>query len=149
METKIYNQRLVKFAKHLAKQKTHPEMGEYSYAILCDLTGEKEVQFGVCFHAWIFNDLPLLFPEQWYFNDHLKEPFLMGLDAEEGSIAGIFDFFGLNPHEFAHLFDLDGSQQPHLFGGNFLIEDSTGEDISNNIFQLILHKNNRTHFEEN
>ena len=93
METKIFNQRLVRFAKHLAKIKTHPKMGEYNYAVLCAIQHEKQVEFGTCFHAWIFDDLPLLFPEHWYFNDKLKEPFLIGVAEEDGSVSGVFDFF--------------------------------------------------------
>ncbi|WP_317898919.1 hypothetical protein [Aurantibacillus circumpalustris] len=140
MKTKIFDQRLIKFAKHLAKIKTHPRMGEYSYAVFCAIEHGKEIQFATCFHAWIFEDLPLLFNESWYFNDKLKEPFLIGLDEEEGSIAGVFDFFNLGPHEFAHLFDLEGLQQPYYYGGTFLNENATCEHISKNIFRFIEHK---------
>jgi hypothetical protein len=148
METKIYNERLIKFAKHLAKIKTHPQMGEYNYAILCGIEHEKQVEFATCYHAWIFDDLPLLFNE-WYFNSKLNESFLIGVAEEDGSVAGVFDFFGLSPHEFRHLFDVDGMQEPYYYGGTFLDGDSNGEEISKNIFRFIQCKTALINFDQN
>lgn len=151
METKIFNQRLIKFAKHLAKIKSHPMMGEYHCAILYEIEKGKEVQFEVCLHAWLFLEMHLLFPEDWYYNDKLERPFLnaIGLSEDDGFLSGVFDFFNLSPQEFAHLFDINNGayQQLHLYGGRYLFGEATGEEISKQIFEFIMHKTALSHFD--
>ena len=135
-----YNNRLIKFAEHIQKIKNHPEFGLYESASLVELEEKRNTSFKVTFHGWIFEELPAIFPH-WEFSEKNGQPIYIGCHPDEGTVAGVIDFFHLDMNEFCHLFDLEGFQNTKRYGGNHLTFESEGTDIAENIFQLLKYRN--------
>ncbi|MGQ0828921.1 MAG: hypothetical protein ACT4ON_11080 [Bacteroidota bacterium] len=132
----IYNQRLLTFAKHLAVIKQHPEMGLFGTVNLVNLEIKKRTHYKIKYHEWVFEELPGIF-DDWFFTEKYGNPMWEGINEENGTVEAAIDFFGLNLFEFSHLFDVEGLQYLHLFGGEKLSENSNGPVISKNIIQLV------------
>lgn len=141
MKTKNkYDNRLIKFASHLEKIENHPEFGLYETASLVEVEEKRNTSFKVTFHGWIFGELPGIFKD-WNFSEKTGDPLYKGCIPEEGTVAGVIDFFNLRMDEFCHLFDLEGFQNIKRYGGNHLSFESDAKDIAKNIFELIKHRN--------
>lgn len=131
-----YNERLIKFAKHLEKIKDHPEFGLYNTASLVELEKKRNTSFLITYHQWAFEELPVVFSE-WYFAEKFGQPSWEGCMEEEGTLAAVIDFFNLSLTEVCHLFDLEGFQDVNRYGGNQLNFESDGPELAENIFELV------------
>lgn len=137
MKTKNkYNERLIKFAKHLEKTTNHYEFGLYKQASLVEVEKKRNTSFLVTFHEWVFEELPIVFKE-WYFAEKTGDPVCEGSLPEEGTVGAVIDFFNLRMDEFCHLFDLEGFQNVKKFGGSYLNFESEGPVLAKNIFDLV------------
>ena len=137
MKTNLkYNERLIKFAKHLQAIKNHPEFGLYKSASLVELEEKRNTSFMITYHEWVFEELPVVFSE-WYFSETNGAPFCEGCMEEEGTLAAVIDFFDLRLTETCHLFDLEGFQDVKKYGGNYLTFQSDGPEIADNIYGLL------------
>lgn len=134
----IFNQRLLKFADHLAGVKNHPEAGLFETVTLVALEVEETIRipYDVRYHAWVFGELPACFNE-WYYEEKYGNAVWEGTDPTEGTVASVIDFFDLSLDEFGHLFDVEGFQLIDRFGGEILSDISDGSVIANNIIQLV------------
>ncbi len=137
----IYMERLEKFAAHISKIENHPEDGLIETVTLVALEENIQIPYEVRYHFWVFDELPECFDE-WHYSKKFGEALWEESDPEEGTVASVIDFFSLGLDEFSHLFDLDGFQNVDQFGGRKLTEESKGEDIARNIFELIKRKSN-------
>lgn len=136
-----FNDRLIKFAKHLDTIQNHYEFGLYQTVNLIELAKKRNLTLMVTYHEWAFAELPAIFDE-WYFDANFGRPLFEGCIPEEGSVGAVIDFFNLRMEEFCHLFDLEGFQNVERFGGGFLNFESDGPDIARNIFELVKRRNN-------
>lgn len=139
------SKRLLNFAKHLSKIKTVPEPIEFEEVILCELEVNKRIEYKVKYPSWIFHELPKIF-SSWQRDVSGGQPLLKGIEFNEDTYAGIFNFFQLSPGEFMHLFDLNGNQDIEMFGGNKLTEKSDGPAIAKNIYEFVRRKENKIKF---
>jgi hypothetical protein len=133
---KKYNERLIKFAKHLEKITNHHEMGLIDTAELIELEENKYTGYKMVYHGWVFDELPLVFDE-WYFHHDFGHPLYEGGPIEYGTTGCVADFFGLSRTELMHLFDLQRSQDTDKYGGLILDFDSEGPELCINIFDLV------------
>lgn len=135
-----YNNRLIKFAKHLETITQHREHGLYESANLIELAKKTHIVLNVKYQCWIFDELPALFSD-WSFDEQTGKPIWDGCNPEEGSTASVIEFLGLRLDEFMHLFDIEGFQNVRKYGGATLNFDSGGPAVANNIFELVKHRN--------
>lgn len=135
---KIYTERLLKFADHLAGIKKHPEAGLIETVTLYafELENTIRIPYDMRYHYWVFAELPVCF-DDWYFEEKYGNSVWEGIDSKEGTVASVIDFFDLSLDELGHLFDIDGFQHTDRFGGVKLTETSNGADIARNILDLI------------
>ena len=133
---KKYNERLLKFAKHIEQITNHPEFGLYKSASLVEVEEKRNVSFLITYHEWVFEELPNVFPE-WYYAEKFGQPSCKGYIEEEGTLAAVIDFFDLKMTEVCHLFDLEGFQDVKRYGGHQLNYYSMGPEISKNIYELV------------
>jgi hypothetical protein len=140
---KKYNERLLKFAKHLEKITNHPEFGLYKSASLVEIEEKRNVSFLIIYHEWVFEELPNVFTE-WSYAEKFGQPSCKGCFEDEGTLAAVTDFFDLKMTEVCHLFDLDGFQDINRYGGTQLNFDSDGPTISKNIFELVEYRMRNT-----
>lgn len=131
----IYNERLIKFATHLAVIRKHPEHGLFTTVTLVALEKKVRVNYFVKLHTWVLEELPAAFKE-WEFHEKTGDPVLIGNKNNQSTITSVIDFFNLTIDEFNHLFDVEGFQRIDRFGGAFLTIDSIGDDIGRNMFEL-------------
>lgn len=137
MKTKNkFNERLIKFAKHLEQITNHYEFGLFQSASLVEVEKKRNTSFMVTYHEWAFGELPVIFNE-WYFDEKFGKPVCKGSAPEEGTVGAVIDFFNLRMDEFCHLFDVEGFQNPNKFGGDYINFESDGPAIAKNIFELV------------
>ncbi|MCD6019734.1 MAG: hypothetical protein K0S53_2855 [Bacteroidetes bacterium] len=134
METKIYNNRLIKFAEHLLTLKNHPEEGLFENITIIAIVGNVAIPYDMKYPSWIFDQLVEIF-EEWEFDEVTGEPVLADKLTSEGTFSDICDFFNFSLDETS-IFDLEGYQQPGRFGGRVLNFESKTEDIAFNIMEL-------------
>lgn len=140
MKTKNkYNERLLKFAKHLEVITNHYEFGLYQSASLVEVEKKRNTSFKVTYHEWVFGELPVIFSD-WYFDKKFGRPLCKGSAPEEGTVAAVIDFFNLRMDEFCHLFDVEGFQSVQKFGGAHINFESDGPALARNIFELVEHR---------
>ncbi len=132
----IYNQRLLKFAEHLAKITNHPEREKFEIFLVIGLKKFITIIHEIKYSCWIFEELPVIFNEWSYQEKFGNTAWEYGID-KEGTMASAIDFFGLTFEECSHLFSLDGFQNQNLFGGKKLSNNSDGPDIAINIIELV------------
>lgn len=130
------NERLLKFAQHLEQIKNHPEQGIFDTVEFVELELRKERRHKILYHAWVFEELPLIFKE-WGFNGKFGNPLPDDIQDEEGTVAAVLDFFDLTLFEFCHLFNLEGIQDPQRYGGKHLTFEADGPDLAQNIRDLV------------
>lgn len=135
-----YNNRLLKFAKHLEKITNHYEFGLYQTVNLVELAKKRNVTLMVTYHEWAFAELPAIFND-WYFDEKFGKPLCEGSLPEEGTVGAVIDFFNLRMEEFCHLFDLEGFQNVERYGGGYLNFESEGPDLAKNIYELLKRRN--------
>lgn len=132
----IYNQRLQRFADHLAKIKNHLEEGLFETVTLVALEEHRSIYYEVKYHHWVFEELPVCFDE-WGYSGKYGNPLWEETDQEKGTVTSVIDFFNLKLEEFTHLFDINGFQNVFSFGGDKLNEMSDGSAIARNIVEII------------
>ncbi|MCW3083513.1 MAG: hypothetical protein JWP12_879 [Bacteroidetes bacterium] len=137
----IYNERLIHYADHLATIKDHAEHGIYRMATLTALEKKLHTSYIVKTHNWCYEELPMIFDE-WGYDEFSGDAILLRMKPQEGTIAGVIDFFDMTLKEFCHVFDLDGLQDIEQYGGILLTPDSDGADIAYNIIELVRGREN-------
>ena len=137
-----YNERLLKFAKHLEKITNHPEHDLIGETTLVDFVGNVRIPYQVKYQSWLFEELPVAFDE-WGFGK-FGNPLPEDVDEEENTVAAVIDFFDLSPDEFCFLFDVEGFQLVEQFGGNFLNFESDGPDFARNMYALVETRGNES-----
>ena len=141
MKTNVNIERLRTFAESLSQIKRHREHGLFRTVIVYAIEDKVRIHLEVKCHHWVFDHLVEVFPEEWGWHAKTGDPVL---DAEElvnpdvNTADCVCQFFEIDDYEiFCHLFDLEGHQQIDRFGGQKLSEESSGPDISGNMFALI------------
>lgn len=132
----IENKRLLRFAEHLNSIKNFP--GELLQEIeLVDVKEKIRTHYKIVYNYFVIDELPVVF-EEFEFNDINGDPILIGRNPhEEGPTLSVADFFGLGPAEFAHLFDVEGLQNPLQYGGKMLMPEAGPADFAFNIYQFV------------
>ncbi|MBN8694095.1 MAG: hypothetical protein J0L69_12945 [Bacteroidetes bacterium] len=140
----IYNERLLLFATHLNKLevKRKPILIQG----FVEWVSKYSRTFSVIdYNPIFFNILPEIFTEWRYYKDEeWIEPEYKLIDHLEslGALRGCINFFGLEPEELVHLFDLGGFQNTERFGGTQLDKNSTPQEVANNIFEFVNRREN-------
>jgi len=137
----LYNERLLKFAEHLLKIKNHRTEGLFMTVNLVALEEQIFIPYTVRYHYWMFEELPVCFDKQWFYDEMSGDPVWENINSDEGTVASVIDFFDLSLDEFAHLFDVDGFQHVDRFNGEKLSEISDGAAIAKNIVELVAGRN--------
>lgn len=134
----IHIQRLAKFADYLDgldNNRCHLLTNEVEFV---ELEKKKRVHYRVIYQPAIFDHLPNVFPDEWYFDEDIFLPTLIGIDSDLGVEYGIFEFFEIKPTEFAHCFDVSSElQNCEAYGGKVLDVECSPSDIAENIIDLI------------
>lgn len=131
----IYNERLLRFAKHLETITEYPE-GLFENVTIVVLEKGNVIRYEAKYHYWIFEELPVCFSD-WEFDERFGNPVWVECNPEDGPAASVIDFFSLTLPQFSHLFDIESVQDVKRFGGKPLIESSTSLDIAFNIRELV------------
>lgn len=132
----IYNQRLLRFADHLANIKNHPEKGIIETIFFVELEKSLNITHKVMYNYWVFEELPACFDE-WFYEERFGNPTWEDAVDNEGTIPSVIVFFDLTHDEFAHLFDINGANYSSRFGGEKISENSDGPEFAENIITLI------------
>ncbi len=140
-ELREYNRRLAVFAAHIKtiKIKKHPRSGQYKICRFTRYVRGQEKILETRIHAWLFDDLPMLFENYWYYNHQKREPVLCDQDQLD-LFNSVSEFFALDTEEFEHLFDINGMQQISRYGGQFILDFTEADRISGNISELIKYR---------
>lgn len=130
------NKRLLRFAEHLNSIKNFP--GELLQEVeLVDVKEKVRTHYKIIYNHFLIDELPAAF-EEFEFNEINGDPILIGRNPlEEGPTLSVVEFFGLGPAEFAHLFDVEGLQNPIIYGGKILTPEATPSDFAFNIYQFV------------
>lgn len=119
--------RLIKLGTYLGKLKSISESEDFKVITFYKQQGDYKIEIEAKCYAWIFDELSQLFPD-WPYN---------ASDNDFEAMPAVFDFFSLSDEEFWHMFDLNGHQNVEFFGGKILSEESTVNDISENILAIV------------
>ena len=135
-EMEVHNKRLLIFAEHLNSISAFP--GELFQEVELVDVGEKiRTHYKIVYNYFVIDELPVVF-EEFEFNDINGDPILIGRNPhEEGPTLSVAEFFGLGPAEFAHLFDVEGLQNPIIYGGKKLTPEAGPADFAFNIYQFV------------
>jgi hypothetical protein len=126
---KIYNNRLRKFADHIAEIKTS-ENKTLIPVRLVTLHQRANRSQTIYLPAWIIKELPNIFPHEWLL-DEFDDPVLIDYQEDGNWVCMLIDFFNLDQDEFAQVFALKNYRQEN--SANYL----DGQAIAFNILQLI------------
>lgn len=135
----IYDERLLLFAVHLEKL----EMTKKYILIqgFVEWVSKYSRTFSIIdYNPYFFSKLPIIFKEWHYLSDEeWSEPEYKLIDHFEslGTLRGCINFFGLEPEELVHLFDLGGFQNIDAYGGIQLNENSRPQDVAKNIKEFV------------
>lgn len=135
---KIYKERLLKYADHLAGISNHPEAGLIKHALCIELKKGIEKEIEIAYQLWPFDELVSCF-DTWSYDTWSGDPICEEANFEEGTLASVIDFFDLKLDEFTHIYGI-GLQDIKCFGGGELTEVSNGPEIARNIIELISKK---------
>jgi hypothetical protein len=127
---------LIKFAEHLKtiKKFQHQLFEEIE---LVDVSKKVRKHYKVVYNFCVFEELPAIFNE-FEFSDETSDTILIGKNSDESTAASVIEFFGLSgPEQFAHLFDVEGLQNPIIYGGKILTLEATPSDFAFNIYQFV------------
>jgi hypothetical protein len=140
----VYNLRLVSFALHLKKLKgINQDIQENPVGFR---EGTNKPYLWLYYNANIFQELPNVFPEDWFHIEHFSDMFFPVLKDYPLDTINILDavsiFFDLDNDEMAHCFDLGiegkaGMQDNIKYGGMQLYRDASPQDIAYNIHELV------------
>jgi hypothetical protein len=131
-----YNQRLLQLADFIDGIKNLPTQNMIDVVELVALEEKVRIHYKVMYRFWVFEELPAVFDE-WYYYEMNGNAVCTGTNPEEGTVAAVIDWFGLNQDEFCHCFDLEGFQMCERFGGEKLNFESQGTEIARNIVELV------------
>jgi hypothetical protein len=138
METqKIYNQRLLTFADHLAKIDLHPEHGILITAFMVHIVDKARITYEIRYPYCVMQELVVCFPDDWKWHERTTDPVLENSDPREGTVHSLVDYFGMTMEELAHCYDCDGFQDIERFGGEILTTDSGCIEVAKNIRELV------------
>jgi|ERR1700752_5045890 len=134
----LYIERLITYANHLARITQVPELIFLRKTTLVVLRHSTRVSYDVIYPQWIFNELPYIF-QDWSFTEEDSEPVLIEKETSEteGTIASVFNFFGLTEAEFRKLFDV------RCYEEKLTKNKSESIIIANNIKELVKQRRNR------
>jgi len=131
---KLAKERLLKLAERLSEMKT--DIDEEIIEVWIEWPENNfSVWYAVKYKPSYFKKLPVWFNE-WSFSEHFQEPELIG-HQDLGFAGSCMKFFGIEPKEFSHLFDMDGHQNIEMFGGEYLNKQSSPKIIALNIRALL------------
>ena len=138
METNIYKERMLAFAKHIKTIEYHPTQGLFRRLIVYLCTNNIAIPIKVRTPHWLFEELIACFPEEWSFHEITGDPTWDEMDIEANTSECVCDFFGINDYQiYCHLWDINGIQNVERWGGQILTEESNGPVLGQQMMDYI------------
>lgn len=130
----IYNERLIKFAKHIEQINNHPEQSLFKTVTIVVLENQSNHQYTVKYPSWILDELVAIF-EEWEFSERTGDPILAEPYKSEGSFEDFCDFFDLSLDEIS-LFDIDSFQEAEKINEPYVF-DTNPQEIALKILLIV------------
>lgn len=129
--------RLLQFAEHLRKLENYSG-GYYDTIELVELESKVRIHYKLTYEMLILTQLPLAFPNDWYFHNGTAIPLLKGRTIDDGPISCFCIWFGTNAQQLCHLTDIESYQQVEMYGGTNLTLCSGPKDYAKNFEDLAI-----------
>ncbi len=130
----IYKERLLKLVDHLENGKLGHKKFDFRFwnsSKGCIPMYNSECGYMGC----AIGECPIAFPNEWIFLRGI--PVLDTRETMYSSYGSGMTFFGLDREEFVHLFK-PNEQKVSIYGGKFLNNDATKEQVAQNIRDFVI-----------
>ncbi len=128
---KIYKDRLLKLADHLKNGKLGHD--RFDFTVIHQKVANEHVCESV---GCAIGELPFVFPDEFKIAKYEAIDSVQNISTDERGFNVACSFFKISYGEATHLF-FGGAQIPELYGGYFLDDDATREQVAGNILAFI------------
>lgn len=133
----MYNERLLSFA-HLLNHLVYIKDGVIHEAFVEWIGVYTRTYTIIDYNPQFFRMLECF--DGWERDKNWNEAMYIEIESA-GTLRGCINYFGLDPEELVHLFDLGGFQNIEKYGGKQLNNGSSPKDIAYNIIEFVDKRN--------